>query len=329
MGIIQKGSQIGKNLKSAARVRTIVGVLAKHGFQNVLEKAKLGRFLLEKFSSADHLEKYSAAERLKMSFEELGPTFIKLGQLLSTRPDLIPLAFANELKKLQDNVLPVDFAEIEKILKTKYPQLEDVFLSIEDKPLATASIAQVHSARLRNGDDVVIKVQRPGILKQINDDLSVLYFIADLIETSAPELRVYNFTAIVDEFFKTMELETNFLIEANNIIRFQKNFENDPTIKIPKVYLEHTNEQILVMELIKGVRLSQPQALKQDGVDPLQVVKKGMKTFFKMVFQDRFFHGDLHAGNIFILPNNQFGLVDFGVVGRLSVKTREDRKSVV
>lgn len=298
-------------------------MLAKHGFRNVLEKAKLGRFLLEKFSSEEHLEKFSAAERLRMSFEELGPTFIKLGQLLSTRPDLIPLSFANELKKLQDHVQPVEFSEIEKILKTKFPSLDDVFLHIDEKPLATASIAQVHSARLRTGEDVVIKVQRPGILKLINDDLDVLYFIADLIETSVPELRVYNFTAIVDEFFKTMSLETNFMIEANNIVRFQKNFENDPTIKIPKVYHEHSNEQILVMELIKGIRLSQPLALKQDGVEPLEVAKKGMRTFFKMVFQDRFFHGDLHAGNIFIMPNNQFGLVDFGVVGRLSLKTRD------
>ena len=299
-----------------------MGVLAKHGFQNVLEKAKLGRFLLEKFSATDN-EKYSAAERLRMSFEELGPTFIKLGQLLSTRPDLIPLAFANELKKLQDHVHPVDFKEIEAILKARFPNLEDVFLNIDEKSLATASIAQVHSARLRNGDDVVIKVQRPGILKQINDDLDVLYFIADLVETSVPELRVYNLTEIVNEFFKTMSLETNFLIEANNIIRFQKNFENDSTIKIPKVYQEHSSENILVMELIKGIRLSQPLALKQDGVEPLEVAKKGMRTFFKMVFQDRFFHGDLHAGNIFIMPNNQIGLVDFGVVGRLSLKARD------
>lgn len=300
-----------------------MGVLAKHGFQNVLEKAKLGRFLLEKFSSEDHLEKFTAAERLRMSFEELGPTFIKLGQLLSTRPDLIPSEFANELKKLQDNVPAVPFSEIEKILKSKFERIEDVFLSVDERPLATASIAQVHSARLKNGTDVVIKVQRPGILKLISDDLGVLYFIANLVETSVPELKVYNPTSIVDEFFKTMDLETNFLIEANNILRFQKNFENDPTVKIPQVYLEYTNEQIIVMELIKGITLSQPQSLKQDGVDPLSVVKKGMKIFFKMVFQDRFFHGDLHAGNIFILPNNKFGLVDFGVVGRLSIKTRD------
>src|SRR5690606_27030337 len=118
-------------------------------------------------------------------------------------------------------------------------------------------------------------------------------------------------------------LETNFLIEGNNILRFRKNFENDPTIKIPNVYFEYSNENILVMEEIKGIRLSQPLALKQEGVDPLEISKKGMKTFFKMVFSDRFFHGDLHAGNILILPNNQIGLVDFGVVGRLSVKTRD------
>jgi ubiquinone biosynthesis protein len=299
-----------------------VSVLGRHGFQNVLEKVKLGRFLLEKFST-EHLENYSPAERLRMSFEELGPTFIKLGQLLATRPDLIPLEFANEFKKLHDNVQPVGFSEIEIILRSKFSNLEDVFLSIEERPLATASIAQVHAARLKNGDDVVIKVQRPGILKQINDDLNVLYFIANLVETSAPELKVYNPTAIVDEFFKTMALETNFLIEGNNILRFQKNFSSDSTIKIPKVYFDYSSEHILVMELIKGIRLSQPLALKQDGVEALAVVKKGMKTFFKMVFQDRFFHGDLHAGNIFIMPDNQLGLVDFGVVGRLSVKTRD------
>lgn len=298
-------------------------MLGKHGFQNVLEKAKLGRFILEKFSTEDVLEKYTAGERLRMSFEELGPTFIKLGQLLSTRPDLIPSDIANELKKLQDNVQPVPFSDLQNTLKVKFPKLEDVFLSIDEKPLATASIAQVHAARLKNGEDVVIKIQRPGIIKQINDDVDVLYFIANLVESTVPESRVYNLNAIADEFFKTINLETNFLIEANNILRFQKNFETDPTIKIPKIHMQHCSENILVMEMIKGITLSQPKSLKQDGVDPMEVAKKGMKTFFKMVFQDRFFHGDLHAGNIFILPNNQFGLVDFGVVGRLSVKTRD------
>ncbi len=258
-----------------------------------------------------------------MSFEELGPTFIKLGQLLATRPDLVPIDVANELKKLHDNVAPVPFEEIKKQLHSRFPNLDEIFLSIDEKPMATASIAQVHAARLRRGGDVVIKIQRPGIIKQINDDLSVLYFLTDLLEDYVPEVRTYNPTAIVDEFFKTMSFETNFLIEANNILRFRKNFKDDPTIKIPNVYFEYSNENILVMEEIKGIRLSQPLAIKQEGVDPLEISKKGMKTFFKMVFSDRFFHGDLHAGNILILPNNQIGLVDFGVVGRLSVKTRD------
>lgn len=258
-----------------------------------------------------------------MAFEELGPTFIKLGQLLATRPDLIPIEFATEFKKLHDSVTPLPFREIESELKQRFSNLGDVFLNIDERPLATASIAQVHSARLKNGKDVVIKVQRPGIVKFINDDLNVLYLIAGIVENSSPEMKVYNPRVIVDEFFKTMELETNFVIEANNILRFKKNFQDDGSIKIPDVYLDYTSEHILVMEMLKGIPLSQPQALKQDGVDAHWVAKKGMKTFFKMVFQDRFFHGDLHAGNLFILPNNQIGFVDFGVVGRLSVKTRD------
>lgn len=300
-----------------------MAVLAKHGFQNILERAKLGKFILEKFSTEEHVEKYSVQERLRMSFEELGPTFIKLGQLLATRPDLIPSSFAHEFKQLHDNVHAEKFEEIEKIIQNHFPKASDIFLSIDEKPLAAASIAQVHAARLRDGTDVVLKIRRPKILKKIKEDLNILYFLANLIETSIPELRIYNPKIIVDEFFKTMELETNFLIEANNILRFRRNFANDPSIKIPQVYLDYCSEEILVMEMIKGIRLSQPQALKQEGVDPAQIAKKGMKTFFKMVFQDKFFHGDLHAGNIFIMPNNQLGIVDFGVVGRLSLKTRD------
>ncbi len=259
-----------------------------------------------------------------MCFEELGPTFIKLGQLLATRPDLVPLEFSNEFKKLQDNVQPVKFTEILTTLQSHYGGDEHkVFRNIVEQPLATASIAQVHMAQLHSGHEVVVKVRRPGIIKLINEDLNVLYTIASLVETYVPELKVYNPTAIVDEFFKTMELETNFIVEANNILRFQKNFEDDPQVKIPKVYLEYSSEDVLVMEMLDGMPLSQAQSLDQQGVDRIALAKKGIRIFFKMVFQDRFFHGDLHAGNLFILPQGRLGLVDFGVVGRLSLKSRD------
>lgn len=300
-----------------------MGVFARHGFQNVLEKAKLGRFFLDKFGEVSD-QRFSAAERVRMCFEELGPTFIKLGQLLATRPDLIPPEFSNEFKKLHDNVQPVKFDEILETLQTHYGGDEHtVFKNIVEQPLATASIAQVHMAQLHSGHEVVVKVRRPGIIKLINEDLNVLYTLAELVEAYVPELKVYNPTAIVDEFFKTMELETNFVVEANNILRFQKNFESDPQIKIPKVYLDFSNEDVLVMEMLDGFPLSQAQSLDQQGVDRQAIAKKGIRVFFKMVFQDRFFHGDLHAGNLFILPQNRIGLVDFGVVGRLSLKTRD------
>lgn len=298
-------------------------MFAKHGFQNVLEKAKVGRYFLDKLSPDSNSLHLSVAERLRLCLEELGPTFIKFGQILSTRPDLIPPEIAIEFKKLQDNVQPVLFSEILKTLQEQFGDEHKIFKMIVEQPLATASIAQVHMAQLHSGQDVVVKIRRPGILKLIHDDLNVLYTLADLLETYVPELRPYNPTAIIDEFFKMMELETNFIVEANNILRFHKNFENDPQIKIPKVYLDFSNESVLVMEMLDGMPLSQTESLNQEGINRIDLVQKGIKVFFKMVFQDRFFHGDLHAGNLFILPENKIGLVDFGVVGRLSVKLRD------
>lgn len=311
-------------------------MFASHGFQNVAERAKLGQYLLKRFlPEEEHIEKLSVPERLRICFEQLGPTFIKLGQLLATRPDLVPQDFVDEFQKLHDRVRPVAFEEIEPLLTEQYGNLSDVFLKFEQTPIASASIAQVHRATLLDGEEVVVKVQRPGLVEIINDDLIVLYNIAGLLERYVPETRVFKPTEIVDEFFKTLELETNFEIEANNIERFTRNFAGDPQIVIPKVYLELSGPQTLVMEAMSGRTLSQAhnhmlqerRANDDDSSqvteDPRAMVKLGLRTFFKMVFNDRFFHGDLHAGNIFLLPGNQIGLIDFGVVGRLSEKTRD------
>lgn len=300
-----------------------MGVLAKHGFENVAERAKLGRFLLEKLSKSDSLEKLSTAERLRMSFENLGPTFVKLGQLLATRPDLIPQDFVDEFKKLHDQVKPIPFTDVKAVLFSQYGDVGAVFKHVEEMPLASASIAQVHRATLIDGSEVVIKVQRPGIVHTINEDLTVLYSLAQVLDRYIPEVRVFNPVGIVDEFFKNLELETNFIIEANNILRFTKNFTDDPIVKIPHVYLEYTTQQVLVMENLNGTPLSQFEKLQKQGVNTELIVKRGMRVFFKMVFQDKFFHGDLHAGNIFIMSGEKLGLVDFGVVGRLSEKTRD------
>ncbi|WP_246845275.1 AarF/ABC1/UbiB kinase family protein [Bdellovibrio sp. NC01] len=263
------------------------------------------------------------AERMRMSFEELGPTFVKLGQVLATRPDLVPEEYVAEFEKLHDRVQPLPFSVVEEVLKEEFGNtLYQKFASIDPEPLGSASIAQVHRARLATGEDVVIKVQRPGIILTINDDLNVLYLLADLLATYIPETRPFNPTGIVNEYFKTLELETNFVVEANNIRRFQENFAKDATIKIPKVYFDLTTERVLTMEALPGVPLSQETSLAQGGSDAKEVIRRGLGAYLKMVFHDGLFHGDLHAGNFFVLPDNHIGLIDFGVVGRLNTRTQ-------
>lgn len=323
MELIKTGRQIGRTFKNAARLRTIVGVFAKHGFANIAEKIKLGRFVLDRLNAREDLEKFSMAERMRMSFEELGPTFVKLGQLLGSRPDLVPADFVAEFERLHDRVQPLPFEVIEQVLKFEFgSDLYQKFSSFEQTPIGSASIAQVHRARLADGTEVVVKVQRPGLIQKINDDLNILYLLAELIEKYLPETRPFNPVAIVDEYFKTLELETNFVIEANNLRRFSMNFASDPNIKIPKVYFNLTTEKVLTMEALQGVPLSAENSLQQDGINSTEVIKRGLRAYLKMVFVDGLFHGDLHAGNFFVLPNNKIGLIDFGVVGRLNSKTQ-------
>ncbi len=299
-----------------------MAVFAKNGFQDLINKIRLGKFLFKKWVPSE-LEGLSAPVRFRKSLEELGPTFVKLGQALASRPDLIPEEFCEELERLHDRVQPVSFASIKKVIELEYKkELFEVFPFFDEVPLASASIAQVHRAKLSDGTDVVVKVQRPGITEVIAEDFGVLTQIASLLDRYIPESRIYNPKAIVKEFGRTLNLETNFVVEANNIKRFQANFIDDESIVIPEVYPEISNEKVLVMEALKGKPLSAPDALAQDGVDPLTILRLGVRAYLKMVYTHGFFHGDLHAGNLFILPNSQIGLIDFGVVGRLTRRTR-------
>lgn len=298
-------------------------MFAKHGLRNLVEKINLGSFIHRASPEADDKENLSLPTRIRLSFEELGPTFVKFGQLLASRPDLVPSEYLEEMSLLQDQVQTVDFATIQEILKEELgPDWQNYFLSVDPLPLGSASIAQVHRAVLKNGQNVVLKIQRPGIVQTINDDLNVLYFIGELLEKYIPEIRPFNPIGMIDEYFKTLELETNFVVEANNIRRFKENFKKEESIHIPEVYFDLVTERVLVMEELLGRRLSQSGALQQTGVDAKQVIQLGLRAYLKMVFIDGFFHGDLHAGNFFVYPNNHIGLVDFGVVGRLNTKTQ-------
>ena len=317
--------------RNAARLRTIASVFARYGFQNVAEKIRLGKFIIERISGID-ADQYSPAERLRMAFEELGPTFVKLGQLLATRPDLIPEEFVEEFKRLHDQVTALPFEQMRATLEQQFGRdLDSIFSEIDTNPIGAASIAQVYRAVLReggvgdspNGAKVVLKVQRPGIVDVIKNDVGVLYFLAEQLAAFVPEAAVFNPVGIVDEFFKTLELETNFNVEANNIKRFQQNFRDDPTIKIPHVYLQYSGAKVLVLEALEGIALSQPSALAQPGLNLDAVMRAGVQCYFRQVFVHGLFHGDLHAGNLFVMPDSTVGLIDFGIVGRLNARVRD------
>lgn len=328
---IQTGRQLGQAVKNVQRLRQIVAVFARHGFADVMNRMDLGKYLPGKLATlADVGSEKSAPERLRLAFEELGPTFVKLGQLLSSRPDLVPEAFVEEFTRLQDNVAPVPFEKIKAIIEQELgATIENVFASVDSKPLASASIAQVHEARLRSGEKVVLKVQRPEIEKIIDNDVSLLAFIARLLEKYVPETQAIGPTTIVDEFFRTLSFETDFFVEANNMSKIAQNMADIPEIVIPRVYREFSTTRLLTQEKIEGVRVNDLAGLDAAGIDRKEVVRVGVRAFFKSIMIDGLFHGDLHGGNLFVLPGNRLGIIDFGIVGRLSQRSRDQLANMV
>ncbi|MBI2027336.1 MAG: hypothetical protein HYS98_06000 [Deltaproteobacteria bacterium] len=324
MSIFKVGTQIGKTVRNAARLRTILGVFARHGFGEVLSRMNLQRYVPTRLRKKTEEKTPSIGERLKLCFEELGPTFVKLGQLLSTRADFLPSDICQELKKLQDRVKPEDFSLLKPILEQEWNHtLASLFSSFDEQPVACASIAQVHLATLKNGADVVVKIQRPHIEVLIRNDIQLLHFLSSLLEKYIPETAVFNPKGIVMEFERSLKQELNFKIEANNMIRIRENMKKFEKIVIPQVYKEFSTSKILVQEKIVGLRLSDIEKIKSKGFDIIDISRVGIKAFYKQVLIDGIFHGDLHAGNLFITDDAKLALVDFGIVGHLSGSTRD------
>lgn len=327
---IRKLTGIGRAYHHIGRYRQILQVLFKYGFGELLDTLKIEQILeagLRKISRKrrEAVETLTGPERFRLALEELGPTFVKLGQVLSTRPDLIPLAFIEELTKLQDEVPPFPYSEVREIFKAetgKFP--EELFARFDEKPLAAASIGQVHRARLKDGSDVVVKVQRPRIRKTIEIDLEIMLHLAGLMERHLEELQVIRPSRIVEEFARTLEEEIDYTVELSHIERFAGQFEKDDTIRVPRVYRELSTERILTMEDIRGVKGSDLNALKKEGYDLSLLAERGADLIMKQIFIYGFFHGDPHPGNIFFLPGNIICYVDFGMMGRISRSERED-----
>lgn len=327
---IGKIGGIGRTYRHVNRYRKILHILFKYGFGDFIETLKIEQYIeigLQMISRKrrKQIEKLSRAERVRRALEELGPTFVKLGQILSTRPDLIPFEYSQELLKLQDQVPSFPYEDVRKIIKSqtgKFP--EELFERFDETPFAAASIGQVHKAYLKDNGEVVVKVQRPGIRKIIEVDLEIMLHLATLIERHVEKLEVQRPTKIVEEFARKLEKEIDYTIEASHIELFARQFIDDETVFMPKVFRQITTERVLTMEFIDGIKSSQIETLQQKGYDLKEIAKRHANLVMKQVFIYGFFHADPHPGNIFILPDNVICYLDFGMMGRISRQERED-----
>ncbi len=327
---IRKIGVFGRTYRHLNRYRQILGVLFKYGFEDLIARLNIEQYIeigLQMISKKrrERVEKMGRSERVRMAFEELGSTYIKLGQALSTRPDLIPPELVRELSKLQDHVPPFSFEEVKTIIEEELNRpLQEVFAFFEEKPIASASIGQVHRAGLPDGEIVAVKVQRPGIKKTIEVDLEIMLHLATLMERHVEDVALHRPTKIVEEFARSIEKETDYTSEAANIERFARNFLDDSTLYVPRVYHEQSSARVLTMEFVDGIKVSETRRLEDSGLDMKTITTRGANLILKQVFEHGFFHADPHPGNIFVLPDNVICLLDFGMAGSVDLKTRED-----
>lgn len=314
------------NRPDMGRLREIIRVMTKYHFGNILEAVGLKNRLFEtlKLYIKSPEEVHEPAHvRLRLVLEELGTTFIKLGQVLSTRADLVGREVAEELAKLQDEAPPFPFEDVKRVLESELGvPMEEVFSEFQEEPVASASIGQVHRARLRNGDAVAVKVQRPGIADTVKSDIMLMKYLAKLANDRVPGLRYYNLPGIVAEFERAIRKELDYHQEANNVERFRAMFMDDETVYAPYVYREYSTGRVLTMEYMDGVKLT--DILKSDIKFNARVIaERGARCYFKQIFIHGFFHADPHPGNILVQKGNVLCFLDFGMMGHLDRSFRD------
>jgi ubiquinone biosynthesis protein len=332
--LFRKLESIGRTFQHLQRAREIAGVFLKYGYEDLLERLQLPVILnvplqrLHKPNPA--INQLSQPERLRRALEELGPTFIKLGQILASRSDVLPGEFITELTKLQDQIPAIPFSQIREILEKELHQpLTEIYRRIDETPLGSASIAQVHRAELRDGTAVVIKVQRPEVRELVKADLEILEQLAGVAEKHIPGWKAHHPVSLIQEIAKTLERETDFNCEAAHVERFTRQFDREPTIYIPTVYHEATTGRVLTMEFIDGVKASTlvPETLPPS--DRKQLADRIGDLIMKQIFVHGFFHADPHPANIHILRGNIICFLDFGMMGFLDMRTRESLADLV
>lgn len=344
MDLIKTGRGISKTIKNVSRFREILTVLSRHGFSELIVKSGLDKvipgFALPKRVSELKREDLSNEEwwqifgsQLRMSFEELGPSFIKLGQLLATREDILDAAMIKELKLLQNKVKGIPFETARDVIEASLgKKLSEVFASIDEHAIGTASIGVVYKAELLSGKKVVVKVRRPGISRLIDTDFEILSFIVQRLEKASSDIRFLGMSKMIKDFHKSTQNELNFQIEAQNCERLKKNLssiDKDGFLIVPHVYREFSSQDILVLEFLDGRPFNEFNSLEQLGPEVVERLLKSVELFTHTLLADGFFHADLHGGNFFVMPDNRIGLIDFGLMGTLSKKNRANLVAIM
>jgi len=316
---------------SIRRYRQIIAVFTKHGFGLLMDQLGIFHYLkikkrISNTGAESGSSRLSTGERLRLSLEELGPTFVKLGQILSTRSDIFPSDVVEELKKLQDSVPPFSFSEVRSVIEDEFEEkLENIYKEFDEKPVAAASISQVHRARLNSGKPVAVKVQRPGIERTINLDINILKDLAGFIDHHTQYGKLYDCSGMVLEFENTIKNELDFTKEAENAETFKQNFSQDEGITVPGVKWIYTTKRVLTMEYIEGIRVDDYHALDQSGIERRVLAKKLATSICNQILRDGFFHADPHPGNIQVLSDGTIVFLDLGMVGCLN----ETRKRMI
>ena len=307
------------------RFSVIARVMVKHGLGDILDRL-LNRKKSSTPSGSDRpviaRTVYPSAQRIRRVLEELGPSFIKLGQLMSTRADIFPPEYIEEFKKLQDRVPPLPFENIKTVIERELKRpVSDIFVSIDETSLAAASVAQVHEAELADKVRVVVKVIRPGIDKKIREDIRLMYYFAEKIENSFEIGQIIGFVNLVKEFERNIFRELDMYVEAGNIERFGRNFEDSKELYIPKVYWDYTARSVLVMEHIEGIKMDQVDQIRANDIDPKEIALIGLRSFSRQLMEFGLFHADPHPGNTIVMYDGRVSLVDFGITGYLDEET--------
>lgn len=326
---------IARTYRHVNRYRELIGILIKYGFQDLVERLNL-RYYLELGKSVvmqrpvEHVQQIPRAARVRMIIEEMGTTFIKFGQIMSTRPDLIPEEFLKELQKLQDEVPPFPTEQAIALITSELEApLDQLFKEFDPTPIASASIGQVYRAVLPDGTPVAVKVQRPDIQKIIEVDIEIMLTLARLAETHLPEMQVIQPVAIVEEFARVLDNEMNYHVEARNMERFAENFRHSPHVQAPRVFRDYSSRVILTCEYVEGIKISELALLREQGYDTVTLARIGAEAVLTQIFEHGFFHGDPHPGNILVTGPERICFLDFGMMGRLDKNLQEDLATVL